>query len=190
MNIFLWWLLQHKNLTLILIICIICQHLYTLVSHSWPPRLKTKGIYQDNKSIQHNKPQSICTVDQKTMSRIDHSGPHTFLEVWHEEMARAESRAKKDPGIEPGQVERTKSRRTSGQNLNVIRNCSSGKQMPQQRDLNNRCKEARSILICTIVPKSEGRGISFALFILLVTFPKNKWSGGRESNIFGGFGWL
>ena len=103
-------------------------------------------------------------------------------------MARAESRAKKDPGIEPGQVGGTKSRHTSGQNLNVIGNCSSGKQMPQQRDLNNGCEEARSILICKIVPKSEGRGISFALFILLVTFPKNKWSGGRESNIFGGFG--
>ena len=162
--------------------------LYTLVSHSWPPRLKTKGIYQDSKSIQHNKPQSICTVDQKTMSRIDHSGPHTFLEVWHEEMARAESRAKKDPGIEPGQVERTKSRHTSGQNLNVIRNCSSTKQTPQQRDLNNRCEEARSILICTIVPKSDGRGISFALFILLMSLSHYQkqvlW--GRESNSFGG----
>ena len=94
--------------------------LYTLVSHFQSPRLKSKGIYEDSKSIQHNKPQSICTVDQKNMSRIDHSGPHTFLEVWHEEMARAESRAKKDPGIEPGQVGGTKSRRTSGQDLNVI----------------------------------------------------------------------
>ena len=125
---------------------------------------------------------------KKTMSRIDHSGPHTFLEVWHEEMARAESRAKKDPGIEPGQVGGTKSRHTSGQNLNVISNCSSGKQMPQQRDLNNRCEEARSILICTIVPKSEGRGISFALFTLLVTFPKKQvlWGQVKQGVFFGG----
>ena len=120
------------------------------------------------------------------MSRIDHSGPHTFLEVWHEEMARAESRAKKDPGIEPGQVGGTKSRHTSGQNLNVIRNCSSTKQTPQQRDLNNRCEEARSILICTIVPKSEGGG--FLLPFLFCQCPchitKNKCCWGRESSVF------
>ena len=123
------------------------------------------------------------------MSRIDHSGPHTFLEVWHEEMARAESRAKKDPGIEPGQVGGTKSRHTSGQNLNVIRNCSSTKQTPQQRDLNNRCEEARSILICTIVPKSDGKGISFALFYfanVLVTLPKTSVVGQRKQYFLGG----